>query len=112
MRFLVDTQLPRRLTAWLRERGHEADHVLDLSLAQAVDDALWVAAMTHGAVIVSKDSDFAQWVADGRAGPQVLWVRTGNGATAELVALLWSVWPAVEAALTRGERLVEIRRDT
>jgi len=107
---LVDTQLPRRLTSWLKSRGHDADHVLDLALAQSKDNAIWTAAIDRGAVIISKDADFAQWVTDGRAGPQVVWVRTGNGATRELVAILDPLWPAIETALASGERLIEVRR--
>ncbi|MBV5289912.1 MAG: DUF5615 family PIN-like protein [Pelodictyon phaeoclathratiforme] len=30
MKFLVDAQLPRRFCDWLRQRGHDALHTLDL----------------------------------------------------------------------------------
>ena len=41
MRFLVDNQLPAALAAWLRQQGHEAEHVLDFQLAQAKDNPIW-----------------------------------------------------------------------
>lgn len=41
VRFLVDNQLPATLAAWLREQGHEADHVLDLQLAKSKDNPIW-----------------------------------------------------------------------
>jgi predicted nuclease of predicted toxin-antitoxin system len=41
VKFLVDNQLPVALTRWLRERGHDAVHVLELGLGQADDRQLW-----------------------------------------------------------------------
>jgi len=37
VRFLVDTQLPAALARWLREKGHQAEHVLDVNLGQSKD---------------------------------------------------------------------------
>jgi predicted nuclease of predicted toxin-antitoxin system len=37
MRFLVDAQLPPGLCRWLRERGHEAEHVFDVGLGGVPD---------------------------------------------------------------------------
>lgn len=110
MRFIIDTQLPRRLGVWIRAQSHEADHVLDLNLAQSGDNAIWRTAIEKDAVIISKDDDFANWVMAGREGPAVVWVRTGNGSNAQLIAILAPLWSAVLARLSAGERLVEIRR--
>jgi hypothetical protein len=41
VRFLVDTQLPATPAHWLREKGHQADHVLDVNLAQSKDTPIW-----------------------------------------------------------------------
>jgi hypothetical protein len=37
MRFLVDAQLPPMLVRWLRERGHEAEHVTEIGMVGASD---------------------------------------------------------------------------
>jgi predicted nuclease of predicted toxin-antitoxin system len=66
VRFLVDNQLPVALAGWLRDQGHEAEHVLDIQLAQAKDNPIWLHAIKVGAVIVTKDEDFADWVRRGR----------------------------------------------
>ena len=60
MRFLVDAQLPPALARWLAAQGHEAEHVVDCELAQASDPAIWDYAISVGAIIVTKDEDFAQ----------------------------------------------------
>lgn len=109
MRFLVDNQLPGALARWLITQGHSAEHVLDVNLAQAKDNPIWVYAQNAGAVIVSKDEDFADWVRQGRAGPAVLWLRLGNSTRRELLAWIEARLPAALRQLQEGERLVEVR---
>jgi predicted nuclease of predicted toxin-antitoxin system len=60
IRFLVDNQLPAALARWIKNQGHEADHVLDLGLAESADKLIRQRASALGAVIVTKDEDFAQ----------------------------------------------------
>lgn len=109
MRFLVDTNLPRALAGWIGAKGHECEHVLDIALGQAIDRDIWRQAAAVGAVIVSKDEDFADLVRRTQTGPSVLWVRTGNGTTRQLLTFLTPMWSAIEARLAMGERLVEVR---
>ena len=109
MRFLVDNQLPAALAEWLRQQGHEAEHVLDVQLAQAKDNPIWQRAQSQGGVIVSKDEDFAEWVRRGRPGPAVVWLRLGNSTRRELLAWIAPRWPTVMTRLQEGARLVEVR---
>lgn len=109
MRFLVDTNLPKRLAWWIVGKGHQAEHVLHLGLAQAGDEVLWKRAEETGAVIVSKDEDFVDRVRLSASGPAVLWLRTGNGTTTDLLTLLEPLWPAIETRLATNDRLVEVR---
>lgn len=108
MRFLIDTQLPRSLARVIREAGHQAEHVLDLNLAQSPDNDLWSYALHQGATILTKDEDFAHWVLTGRSGPSVVWLRIGNCTNAELTAWLLPVLPMIASALDQGDRLVEV----
>lgn len=109
MRFLVDTQLPRALALWFRERGHDADRVLDLSLAQGKDTAIWQNAADARAVVVAKDEDFAKWVRRGRIGPSVVWLRVGNCSRRVLLSWLEPLLADILHQLDQGERLVEVR---
>ena len=52
---------------------------------QAKDNPVWQHAQSVGAVIVSKDEDFAEWVRRGRPGPAVVWLRLGNSTRRELL---------------------------
>lgn len=109
MRFLVDTQLPGALARWLRERGHQAEHVLEVGLAQSKDTPVWRYAQDHGAVVMTKDEDFAEWVRRGRPGPAVAWLRVGNSSTPALLAWLEPLLPKIVLRLEKGDRLVEVR---
>jgi len=109
VRFLVDNQLPVALADWLRDRGHETEHVLDIQLAQAKDNPIWLYAIKTAAVIVTKDEDFAEWVRRGRPGPAVVWLRLGNSTRRELMAWIAPIWPTIMRRLEDGERLVEVR---
>ena len=109
MRFLIDTQLPSGLARWLCEQDHEAEHVLDVSLAQAKDTAIWDYAQARQAIIVTKDEDFADWVVRGRPGPSVVWLRIGNSSKPALLKWLTPLLPGILRQLEQGERLIEVR---
>ena len=111
MRFLVDTQLPAAVTKFLEAQGQQAEHVLDLCLAQSKDDILWEYAEKYQAVIVTKDEDFADWIVRGRPGPSVVWLRIGNCTNSTLIIWLTSLWPQIFSRLNQGERLVEVRSE-
>jgi predicted nuclease of predicted toxin-antitoxin system len=107
LRFLVDAQLPPALARRIEALGHAAEHVADCGLATAADDAIRHRAVSIGAVIITKDEDFAiHGVLHG--GPAVVWVRTGNTRRAELLRRIDADFSAIISALERGETLVEI----
>jgi predicted nuclease of predicted toxin-antitoxin system len=41
MKFIVDAQLPPALAHWLREQGHQAEHVTEVGLREADDSPIW-----------------------------------------------------------------------
>ncbi|MFT3789501.1 MAG: DUF5615 family PIN-like protein [Rudaea sp.] len=59
MKFLLDANMPRAALAVLQAHGHEAEHVRDIALANAADPVIAAHARTAGAVLVSRDLDFA-----------------------------------------------------
>lgn len=109
MRFLVDAQLPPGLARWLVAEGHEAAHVLDHGLESADDGAVWRHAESVGAVILTKDEDFAARRIRANEGPAVVWIRVGNTHRRALLDWFRAALPDVLVALDRGDRLVEIR---
>jgi predicted nuclease of predicted toxin-antitoxin system len=108
MRFLVDAQLPPALAHWLEAKGHTAAHVADVHLLDADDAAIWEYARSAGSAIVTKDADFSVRTVTSPAGPAIVWIRIGNATNRALLDQLESLWPEVEEALQRGERLIEV----
>jgi predicted nuclease of predicted toxin-antitoxin system len=106
--FLIDNQLPAALGRWIETQGCHAQHVLALDLAQSPDETIWARAAATGAMIVSKDDDFAQLTLMRPEPVAVVWIRVGNCRTAELLRKMQQVWPDVIRELDSGARLVEV----
>ena len=78
MRFVTDAQLPPALARQLRSEGHEASHVNEIGLGAAADSDLWAHASAAGAVLVTKDEDFADLARREATEPAVVGIRLGN----------------------------------
>ncbi len=88
MRFLVDAQLPRRLTKQLQQAGVEAVHTLDLPLGNRTpDQVINDLSVTERYILVTKDSDFVDSVDLQKKPWQLLLVSTGNIGNSELETL-------------------------
>ncbi|MEJ0060954.1 MAG: DUF5615 family PIN-like protein [Terricaulis sp.] len=109
MRFIVDQQLPPALAAWLRSRGHQADHVRDIGLRDADDGEVWNHAERLNAVIVTKDHDFVARRSARTDGPAIVWLRVGNSTTPRLLTWIEPKWPGVDVALSEDVAIVEVR---
>ena len=107
MRFLVDAQLPPALARSITSSGHDAGHAADLGLEKAPDSRIRARAVESGAVIVTKDEDFAVHLLL-HDGPPVVWVRVGNTRRVELLRRFDAELPRILAALERGETLIEL----
>lgn len=107
-RFLVDAQLPPVLARKIAAMGHEAAHVLDVGLLESSDSQIWDYAIKHGAIILTKDEDFAIRASVSKTPPSIVWIRIGNCPNARLLAWFEAELPSVIAALGSGTCLVEI----
>jgi predicted nuclease of predicted toxin-antitoxin system len=109
MKFLVDVQLPGTLARWLRGRGHDAVHSLERDWGQFDDRALWRLAGEEGRIMISKDEDFLILATRPKDSGRLLWLRTGNCRTSDLLTLMNRQWAAIEQAFEGGQRIVEMR---
>lgn len=100
-RFLIDNQLPGALVQWLESKGCSAQHVLTLNLAQSLDEVIWLQAAREGAVILSKDEDFARLSLMRTEEVAVVWLRLVIAARSHC----WRPWsglgPASASSLMR-----------
>jgi predicted nuclease of predicted toxin-antitoxin system len=107
MKFLIDAQLPPALGDWLRERGHEAEHVFDVAMVGATDAEVAARAEDTGSVLITKDEDFTALRLPDRF--VLLWIRCGNSTNRALFAWLEPRWSEIERLLDGSERFVEVR---
>ena len=94
MNFLVDAQLPRRMTEWLTAAGCDAVHTLDLPDANRTTDKQIIdVADRDQRAMVSKDADFVDsHVLHGHPA-KLLLISTGNISNRELEALMVPLIP-------------------
>ena len=79
MKWLIDAQLPRRLSVKLNSLGHDSIHTLDLPEGNESTDAeINCIAAEAGRIIVSKDRDFLDSHLVTGLPQQLLWVTVGN----------------------------------
>jgi predicted nuclease of predicted toxin-antitoxin system len=109
VRFLVDAQLPPALARMLSGHGHVAEHVSDIGPNDAPDRDLWRYALDHGAVIITKDEDFADLVTRGLEAPVVVWIRIGNTSRRALLSWFEPHLDSVADLVSAGNRLLELR---
>lgn len=106
---LVGCPSSAAVAPWLAATfGVKVVAVRDLGLREADDSPIFTAARTAGAVVMTKDSDFAEMVTRLGSPPQVLWLRCGNTTNAALRHLLSQELPAAMARLAAGDPLVEL----
>ncbi len=79
LKFLIDAQLPRRMTEWIREGGCDAVHTLDLPDGnRTTDEHIIESADSDDRVVITKDGDFAHSHLHKSCPRRLLLVSTGN----------------------------------
>ena len=110
MEFWIDAQLSPALALWINQNypGVHAHSMRSLGLRDAGDEAIFLKAKIQEAVIISKDSDFAELLERFGPPPQIIWVTTGNTSNARMREILGKHLPTIIEMLLKGEPLIEI----
>jgi len=109
VKVLIDAQLPPSLARLLTTAGHQATHVREVGLRAATDPVIWSYARREGAVIFTKDEDFALRRLHAPTGPTIVWLRIGNCSTEVLRQRLMPLLPQIERMVATGDSVVEVR---
>jgi predicted nuclease of predicted toxin-antitoxin system len=105
----IDAQISPEIAQWfILTHGIEAMTVKDLGLRNATDRNIFLAAREAKAVLLTKDRDLVDLVAQLGSPPQILWVTCGNTSNAKLKAILTQAWPSAATLLVAGEKIVEV----
>ena len=79
MKFIVDAQLPKSLSEFLKETGQDSIHTLELPLKNATSDSvIRTISSNEQRIVISKDSDFLQSHLVQNVPEKLILVRTGN----------------------------------
>lgn len=109
MKFLVDAQLPARLSLFLADAGHDSLHTRDLPSGNRTTDAVIAElADEDDRIVVTKDRDFRDGHLLGRSPRRLLVVATGNITNAALLVLFSEHLGAIVAAFDEVD-FVELR---
>ncbi len=109
MTLWIDAQLLPAIAAWIAATyGLSAVPVRDIGLRDATDMAIFRAAATSRAVVLTKDRDFVDLVQRLGSPPQVIWVRCGNTSNRRLREILAATLQTALDLLQAGESLIEI----
>jgi predicted nuclease of predicted toxin-antitoxin system len=88
VRLLLDQHFSHKIIAALQPAFPGTIHLRDAGPAELDDGSLWSIALSGGYTIVTKDADFQLMSFTRGHPPKVIWVRTGNGASSEVLELL------------------------
>ncbi len=105
----VDAHISPAVAAWIAAKfGHPAQSVRELGLRNAKDKDIFVAARRANAIVMTKDSDFAEMVERLGPPPSVIWLTCGNTSNSALCSLLKTTLPRAIQLISGGDKLVEI----
>jgi predicted nuclease of predicted toxin-antitoxin system len=88
MKLLFDQNISFRIVKKLIETFPDCKHVSDIGFNDCEDTDIWKFAYDKGFVIVTFDSDFYDISLLSGCPPKIIWIRTGNLTTNEIVQLL------------------------
>ena len=108
MKFLLDAQLPKKLCDFLKWKGYDALHTLDLPDKNRTKDAqINQISIEQKRVLISKDLDFIESLLISNKPYKLIYVATGNITNQELIGLFSKNLIKIVDAVNRN-RLIEI----
>jgi predicted nuclease of predicted toxin-antitoxin system len=99
MTLLFDQNISFRVTKKLEVVYPDVVHVTDVGLKDASDFEIWKYAVEHSCCIVTFDVDFYNLVSLYGSPPKVIWLRTGNTNSSEIIQLFETKQSAIQAFL-------------
>ena len=114
MIYIIDAQLPKKLSTWLKDGGFDSIHTLDLPDQNDTEDLeiIRISTETENSVIVSKDKDFPDYRIIKGLPQRLLWVTTGNITNTRLLELFEKAFSQIHTEFESGKLFVELSNDS
>ncbi len=111
MKFLIDAQLPKSLSEFLKLKGFNSIHTLELPDKNKTKDIQIIKrAIKENRVVISKDNDYLDSFLLKSEPPKLIIVRTGNISNKELLKIFENNFDRITSMLAKGN-LVELNRN-
>ena len=108
MKFIVDAQLPKPLAVWLKNKGFDAIHTLDLPKQNLTDDMdIIKLSMKKQYIVISKDSDFFDYFVLKQQPYKLVLLTTGNIVNKNLIQLFENNFQQLEQ-LIQNNHVIEM----
>lgn len=88
MKLLLDQNISRKLVPELADFFPGTAHVYELGLQRASDQKIWDYAQQHNFTIITQDADFYDRSIIEGYPPKVIWLRTGNTSSINIMHIL------------------------
>ena len=110
MKFIVDAQLPKSLSDFLKYRGHDSIHKLELPKRNNTKDQNIIKlALEQERIVITKDNDFLESFLLNSKPEKLIIVRTGNVPNKVLLKIFADNLEFINLAFSRSN-LIEITR--
>lgn len=110
-RFLIDTQLPPLLAAYLKSKGYDAIHTTFFESGHLLKDTeISIIAINENRIIITKDGDFLDRYAIYGAPPKVLLLQLGNIRNTDLLEYFERELPKLITLFSENNNLVIFNR--
>ena len=111
MKFIVDTQLPFKLSMFFKRKGYDSIHTTDTIKGHLLQDPdiISISIVSHRTV-VTKDSDFKNNYYAKGAPPKVLYLTFGNISNKDLLAYFEDYFDNIIKLFQEGEEFIEFNR--
>lgn len=103
MRLLFDQNISFRITKKLLDLFPNCKHVSDCGLVDCSDSEIWDYAQKHDFTIVTFDADFYDISIISGHPPKIIWIRTGNLMTKDIVKLLRQYQDSIKDFITKDD---------
>ncbi len=89
MNFFVDAQLPKSLSDFLKSKGHDSIHTIELADANKTNrfNYYWYLSKNEKRIVISKDSDFLESFLLHGFPEKLILIKTGNISNLSLIII-------------------------
>jgi predicted nuclease of predicted toxin-antitoxin system len=105
-RFLVDVNLPKHFSFFNNENFI---HVYDINPSMR-DSEIWIYAMKHNLIIITKDSDFYFRATVSASSPKIIYLQLGNQTLNQLHSFFQNNWDKILELLKAGSFILATKR--